>query len=74
MCSRKKYAKLINNIIPIGLRNKWSKESVKKMVNASSLINLLKLIVEFTVISQVGKIFYQSTYSLEGNNPLGASC
>ena len=66
--------RILNEIVPIGVRNKWSEESIKKMVNLGSQVNLPKLIVEFAVVSQVGRIFCQSTYSLEGDDPIGASC
>ena len=66
--------RIINEIILITTRKKWSKESIKKLVNIVVLRNVLKLLVKFAVVAQVGKLLRKSTYALEGNNPLGVSC
>ena len=65
---------IISIIIPVGERNRWSEESIKKMRESGSYSNVPKLLVEFAAVSQVGKILCESTYSLEGDDPLGATC
>ena len=57
-------------MILVGIKNKWSEESVKKIIDMSKQINIPKLLVEFAILVQVSKIFYKSTYALEGNNIL----
>ena len=65
--------RFINEIIPIAVRKKWSKESIKKLINIVVPRNILKLLVKFAVMAQVGKLLYESTCALEGDNPLGVS-
>lgn len=62
------------NIMPIAIRKKWFEKSAQKLVDLATPTNMPKLLVEFPIVSQVGKLFCECTYKLEGDHPLGASC
>ena len=48
-------------------------ESVKEFIDVASPLNLPKILVEFSVVAQVGKLFCECVYALEEDNPLGSS-
>ena len=54
-------------------KKKSSEESVKNITSLANEKNIPKMLVEFAVVSQIGKIFCESTYALEGDDPFGAS-
>ena len=66
--------RIIHTVLPVCEQKKWSEESVKKLTSLANEKNIPKILVEFEVVSQIGKIFCESTHALEGYDPLGASC
>ena len=44
------------------------------MISTADEATIPLLIVEFAVVAQVGKVFCESTYALEGDDPLGSTC
>ena len=65
--------RIINEIIHITVTKKWLKESIKKLINITVPRNILKLLVEFAVLVQVGKLLRKSAHALEGDDPLSVS-
>ena len=65
---------IINTILPVCKEKKWSEESMKKLRDIAIEKNVPKLIVEFAVVSEIIKVFCETTYALEGDDPLGLSC
>ena len=59
------------DIMPIVIRRKWSVKSATKLIDLATPANIPKLLVEFAVVAQVGKVFCECTYQLEGDDPLG---
>ena len=66
--------RIINEIIPITVKKKWSEKSIKKLVNIAVPRNVPKLLVEFAVVAQVAKLLCESMCALESDIPLGISC
>ena len=52
------------------VEKEWSKESSKKLQQLVTPSTLPKLLVEMNAVVEVGRVFCQSTYTLEGDDPL----
>ena len=57
--------RIFSTIIPVCERNKWSEKSVKKMISIADEKTTPKILAEFAIVSQIGKILCESTYALE---------
>ena len=62
---------IVNDVIPIALQNQWSEKSVNKLSDLVSKENLPRIMVEIAAVTDVGKMFCETTYILEGNDHLG---
>ena len=62
---------IVNDAIPISLRNRQSEKSVNKLSDLVSKETLPRIMVEIAAVTDVGKIFCETTYVLEGDDPLG---
>jgi hypothetical protein len=62
--------RIVNELIPTLEALKLSTKSVNKMKRVASPENIPRLIVEAAAMADVGKLFCQSTYLLEGEDPL----
>jgi hypothetical protein len=52
------------------LANKWSEKSSAKLLALFEPSNYPILLVEMTAVVEAGRVFCQSTYQLEGDDPL----
>ena len=62
---------IIKDVIPIALEYKWSEKSVNKLNELISEETLPLIMVELAAVADIGKIFCETTYVLEGDDPLG---
>ena len=57
--------RIFSTMLPVCERNKWSEKSVKKLISIADEKTTPKILVEFAIVSQIGKILCESTYALE---------
>ena len=66
--------RIVSAMLPVCERNKWSENSVKNDIHITDEKTTPKILVEFAIVSQIGKMFCESACALEGDDPLGCSC
>jgi hypothetical protein len=62
--------KIMKQHVPVCVKNEWSKASMDKLVKLGSPDKLPKLTVQMASIAEAGRPFCESTYMLEGKDPL----
>ena len=60
----------MNELIPVAVSEKNSEKSVEKMLSIATKENMGKLTVEIAAIADSGRLLCESTYLMEGDDPL----
>eukprot|EP00957_Ditylum_brightwellii_P127454 9719094-Ditylum_brightwellii.AAC.1 len=66
--------RIMNELVPLLEKSKLSEELVKNMTMIATSLNLLEIMVQMAITAEVSKPFYEATYILEGDEPLGVIC